>query len=55
MNTYNNDSIQTVYDIAIIGAGVIGASTAMELSRYELSIALIEQENDVVPPTCPLK
>lgn len=47
MNTYNNDSIQTVYDIAIIGAGVIGASTAMELSRYELSIALIEQENDV--------
>ena len=35
------------YDIAIIGAGVIGAMTARELSRYDLSICLIEKENDV--------
>lgn len=36
-----------MYDIAIIGAGVIGASIARELSRYKLKVALIEKENDV--------
>jgi len=36
-----------VYDVAIIGAGVIGAFIARELSRYELKIALIDKENDV--------
>jgi glycerol-3-phosphate dehydrogenase len=36
-----------MYDIAIIGAGVIGANIARELSRYNLSICLIEKENDV--------
>jgi len=33
-----------LYDIAIIGAGVIGASIARELSGYKLSIALLEKE-----------
>ncbi|PJC47939.1 MAG: FAD/NAD(P)-binding oxidoreductase, partial [Candidatus Omnitrophica bacterium CG_4_9_14_0_2_um_filter_42_8] len=32
------------YDVAIIGAGVIGTSIARELSRYKLDIALIEKE-----------
>jgi len=36
-----------MYDIAIIGAGVIGASIARELSRYQLNVALLEKENDV--------
>ena len=36
-----------IYDIAIIGAGVIGASVARELSKYDLSTLLIEGENDV--------
>ncbi len=36
-----------VYDVAIIGAGVIGALTARELSRFQLHIALLEAENDV--------
>ncbi|MCH4886501.1 NAD(P)/FAD-dependent oxidoreductase [Acidaminobacter sp. JC074] len=36
-----------MYDIAIIGAGVIGASIARELSRYQLKVALLEKENDV--------
>ena len=36
-----------MYDIAIIGAGVTGAMTARELSKYNLKIALIEKCNDV--------
>ena len=35
------------YDVAIIGAGVIGALTARELSRYRLHTVLLEAENDV--------
>jgi len=36
-----------MYDVAIIGAGVIGASIARELSKYELKIVVLEKENDV--------
>lgn len=36
-----------MYDVAIIGCGVIGASTAYELSKYRLSLAVFEKENDV--------
>ncbi len=36
-----------IYDIAIIGAGVVGSAIARELSRYELKIALVESESDV--------
>lgn len=35
------------YDVAIIGAGVIGGMVARELSRYKLSVVLLEKENDV--------
>ena len=35
------------YDVAIIGAGVIGAMAARELSRYNLNVCLLEKENDV--------
>ena len=35
------------YDVAIIGAGVSGAAIARELSRYRLSIVLLEKEADV--------
>ena len=35
------------YDVAIIGAGVIGAMAARELSRYNLTVCLLEKENDV--------
>ena len=35
------------YDVAIIGAGVIGAMAARELSRYDLKVCLLEKENDV--------
>lgn len=36
-----------MFDIAIIGAGVIGAAVAMELSKYHISVAVIEKESDV--------
>jgi len=34
-------------DVLIIGAGIIGCSIARELSRYKLSILLVEKEHDV--------
>ena len=40
-----------MYDIAIIGAGVIGSGVARELSRYQLNIALLEKSNDVATGT----
>lgn len=36
-----------MYDVIIIGAGVIGASIARDLSRYNLKVALLEKEDDV--------
>lgn len=35
------------YDVCIIGAGVTGGMLARELSRYRLSVCLLEKENDV--------
>ena len=36
-----------MYDVAIIGAGVIGTAIARELSRYDLGIIVLEKETDV--------
>nr|MBU1328812.1 NAD(P)/FAD-dependent oxidoreductase [Candidatus Omnitrophota bacterium] len=36
-----------IYDVAIIGAGVIGTSIARELSRYRLDVALLEKETEL--------
>ena len=36
-----------LYDVIIIGAGVIGGMAARELSKYNLSVCLLEKENDV--------
>ena len=36
-----------VYDVLIVGAGVIGGMLARELSKYQLSVCLLEKENDV--------
>ncbi len=35
------------YDVAVIGAGVVGAAIARELSRHELAVVLIEAGSDV--------
>ncbi len=36
-----------MYDVAIIGAGVIGSAIARELSRYNAKVCVIEREEDV--------
>ena len=36
-----------MYDIAIIGAGVVGGLVARELTKYKLSVLLLEEEGDV--------
>ncbi len=36
-----------MYDVAIIGAGVIGSAVARELSRYKVKACVIEREEDV--------
>jgi len=35
------------YDVAVIGAGVVGCAIARELSRYDLKLALIDAAEDV--------
>lgn len=36
-----------MYDVVVIGAGVIGAAVSRELSKYKLNVLMIDKENDV--------
>lgn len=36
-----------MYDVCIIGAGVIGANIARELAKYKVKVCLLEKEEDV--------
>lgn len=40
-----------MYDIIIIGAGVTGCAVARELSRYDISVAVLERASDVCEGT----
>lgn len=40
-----------MYDVTIIGCGVVGASIAYSLSAYDLNILILEQENDIAMGT----
>ena len=44
---WNQRMNKKVYDVAIIGAGVVGTAIARELSKHNLSIALIDANSDV--------
>jgi glycerol-3-phosphate dehydrogenase len=35
------------FDVAVVGAGVVGSAIARELSRYDLKVALVESASDV--------
>ena len=35
------------YDVIVIGAGVVGAMLARELSRFRINVCVLEKENDV--------
>ena len=39
------------FDVVVIGAGVVGAAVARELSLYELRVCVLEQEEDVCSGT----
>lgn len=39
------------FDVAVIGGGIVGAATARELSRWDLSVVLIEKEYDLATHT----
>lgn len=43
----NNIYNMKIYDVIIIGGGVVGASVARELSRYRLTVALLEKEEEL--------
>ena len=36
-----------MYDVLIIGGGIVGTTIARRLSRYKLSVCLVEKSNDV--------
>jgi len=40
-----------MYDVIIIGGGVIGCATAYTLSKYKLKVAVLEKENDIADET----
>jgi len=39
--------LEKVYDVVVGGGGVVGASIFRELSKYEISLLLIEKEEDI--------
>ena len=39
--------MSNVYDVVVIGGGIIGCMVARELSRYQLDIVVLERANDV--------
>ncbi len=40
-----------IYDVVVIGAGVSGAATARELSKYQLNTVVLDKEEDVCSGT----
>jgi glycerol-3-phosphate dehydrogenase len=47
MNKLCQVGVYIMYDITIIGAGVVGGMVARAFSRYNLKICILEKENDV--------
>ena len=47
MLKYKNERIKIMFDVAVIGCGVVGSLIARELTKYSLRVCMIEKENDV--------
>jgi glycerol-3-phosphate dehydrogenase len=43
----NSENTDTVFDVVVIGAGIVGSAIARTLSGYQLSVALIDGRDDV--------
>lgn len=43
--------MQKTYDVVIVGAGAVGCAVARELSRYSLTVAVLEKNADVAGET----
>ena len=39
--------MENLYDVVVVGGGVVGSAVARELSRYQLKICVLEKELDV--------
>ncbi len=52
-DTYQCEKVDNMekFDVAVIGAGVVGTSIARELSRYSLSTVVVEKDEDVCSGT----
>jgi glycerol-3-phosphate dehydrogenase len=44
---YYREEVRKMYDVVIIGAGIIGCSIARELSKFKLKTLVLEKESDV--------
>lgn len=47
MKQKKTTTLTDVFDIAVIGAGVVGTAIARELAKYQLRVALLESEPDI--------
>lgn len=47
MKDKKGEDVKVLYDVIVVGAGVIGSALARELSKYQLSVCVLEKENDV--------
>ena len=47
MVKYGYKDVLTMFDYLIIGSGIIGSAIARELSKYQLSLILVEKESDI--------
>ena len=43
---------EQIYDVAIVGAGVVGTALARQLARYELEVVVLERSDEVCDGIC---
>lgn len=44
-------STESIYDVAVIGGGVVGCAVARELAKYDCKVTVLEKEEDVCSGT----